>query len=735
MQRNNGTNVARAALVCLAALALSALVSPASASPPTWLGSVWRWGYHDIGPQYFVNLGPDSAQLVASSMAEAGAAGLVVRIQDPSGPSWKTQYEGRPEFMKDRDLVAQLSAACKAAKMRFVGYIWALYDEPAWRIHPDWRIVNSAGAPIGNPDNPAVCCNSPYRDLVRNRLVELARSYPDLHGVFFDMFYWSRNGCYCKYCHDKFKTQTGQDPPAKEDFDSALWRQWYDFQQHSIEESMGDWRAAVRQVRPEFVILANSWNGWIFRNSDNGISSVRVADNLDGTLEETGWYWGAGEESFFGFPQRWPFMNLYLRCIGDNAARPGRCLAHMWEAGNVPPAMSGPLPTEEVIARVATMVSFGVHPWPYFRRGSQGMKPVFDFVKAREPWLQGAKLTPWCALVVSEHTQNWYGRTQPIPKYMEGIHGILRCLWERHLPVEIITDEDLERGDLSPYAVVLLENTACLSDKAAQRLREYVSAGGGLVATGESSLYDQGGQKRPDFALADVFGAKYTSDNQRDGALMPSEPVSPLLSPETAKLMQGNVNDFTGASQGGIQFSGASVLATATNPAESVLRFWCVPPGKKPIETTGLTARRQGKGKVVYVPMGLGKAAYWCNFAYLDSLAADALRWAARGKPPVEVIAPRTVIAVPQRQGSRTVVHLLNDFSSFGRASVVKGQSIALRQEVLPVRNVKVTFRDPNLKRFTLQPSGAHLTPMRGQEGTMVIVPEIGWHEMVVGEP
>jgi hypothetical protein len=738
-RRQSRTECAAAMLSVLRRSLLVAIIVaaalPASASPPAWLGSVWRWGYHDIGPGYFINTGPDSARLVASNMAKAGAGGLIVRIQDPSGPSWKTQYEGRPAFVKDRDLVAELSAACQAEKMRFLGYIWALYDEPAWEAHPDWRITNSAGKPIGNKDNPAVCCNSPYRDLVRNRLIELARNYPGLHGVFFDMFYWSRNGCYCQFCRDKFKALTGQDPPPKEDFESPLWLRWQDFQQRSIEESMADWRAAIRQVRPDFVILANSWNGWIFHNSGNGISSVRIADHLDGTLEEEGWYWGAGEESFFGFPQRWPFMDLYLRCIGDNAARPDRCLAHMWEAGNVPPAVHGPLPTEEVIARVATMVSFGVHPWPYFRRGPQGMKPVFDFVKAREPWLQGAKLSPWCALVVSESTQNWYGRGEPIPRYLESIHGALRCLWERHLPVEIITDEDLERGDLSPYAVVLLENAACLSDKSAQRLRDYVNAGGGLVATYESSLYDEGGQKRPDFALGDIFGAKYTASNQHSGSLLPREPLQAPLSAETAKLLQANVNDITGAPQGGIPFSGDSVLVSPANPAESLVRFWCTPQGQKVTEATGLVARQVGRGKAVYLPLSLGKAAYWCNYAYLDGLMADSLRWAARSKSPVEVVAPRTVIAVPQHQGSRSIVHLLNDLSSFSRAAVVKGDSIALRQEVIPVRGVKVTFRDPSLKRFTLQPSGLRLTAVKGPDGATVTVPEVGWHEMVVGEP
>ena len=39
-------------------------------------------------------------------------------------------------------------------------------------------------------------------------------------------------------------------------------------------------------------------------------------------------------------------------------------------------------------------------------------------------------------------------------------------------------------------------------------VRKFVENGGSLIATGESSLYDEWGDPRPDFALADLFGVK-----------------------------------------------------------------------------------------------------------------------------------------------------------------------------------------------------------------------------------
>jgi hypothetical protein len=100
----------------------------------------------------------------------------------------------------------------------------------------------------------------------------------------------------------------------------------------------------------------------------------------------------------------------------------------------------------------------------------------------------------------------------------------------------------------------------------------------------------------------------------------------------------------------------------------------------------------------------------------------------------VEVAAPRTVISVPQQQGSRLVVHLLNDYSSLGRSSVVKGQSIALRHEVLPVRGLDVTFREPRWRRFTVEPGAVRLDPRKTPQGTTVTVPEVALHAMVVAE-
>ena len=83
------------------------------------------------------------------------------------------------------------------------------------------------------------------------------------------------------------------------------------------------------------------------------------------------------------------------------------------------------------------------------------------------------------------------------------------ALFEKHWPIRVMTEYDLEDGDLHGVRVLVLPDVACLSDRAAEVVRRFVANGGGLVAKVETSLYDQDFKRRSDFALADVFHARY----------------------------------------------------------------------------------------------------------------------------------------------------------------------------------------------------------------------------------
>jgi hypothetical protein len=73
----------------------------------------------------------------------------------------------------------------------------------------------------------------------------------------------------------------------------------------------------------------------------------------------------------------------------------------------------------------------------------------------------------------------------------------------------MVHDQKLDAASLAALRTLILPNVAALSDAQCAQLAEFVRAGGGLVATSETSLCDEKGVPRDDFGLADLFGASF----------------------------------------------------------------------------------------------------------------------------------------------------------------------------------------------------------------------------------
>ena len=147
-------------------------------------------------------------------------------------------------------------------------------------------------------------------------------------------------------------------------------------------------------------------------------------------------------------------------------------------------------------------------------------------IERRESVLHGAQPFRYAALYVSQKTRELdeiLNRTKPPTKaclpdsnvnpsdsdLLAAWMGAFKALTEAHIPVEIVDDRPESFATLSQYQVVFLSNILTLSAEEIAALREYVANGGGLIATGATSLYDDQGNHLPNFALADLFGVDF----------------------------------------------------------------------------------------------------------------------------------------------------------------------------------------------------------------------------------
>jgi hypothetical protein len=81
-----------------------------------------------------------------------------------------------------------------------------------------------------------------------------------------------------------------------------------------------------------------------------------------------------------------------------------------------------------------------------------------------------------------------------------------QTLIQSKVPFDIIFDKQLP--ELNRYKALVLADQEALSDAQVSAIREYVRAGGGLVAIGETATLDEWRRTRPAPALADVLATK-----------------------------------------------------------------------------------------------------------------------------------------------------------------------------------------------------------------------------------
>lgn len=726
----------RNVLFCACALATASLAGESAPPAPKWLSEITRVAYTDLGNARFAGDWPDK---VIADLAASGVQLFFSRVHSGAeweGLGWKSAF-GRPEErMGGRDCTRELVELCHKHHIRYLAYYWAQREHTSVaEAHPDWCGVNSHGKPTRY-----FCINTPYRQLVRDRIVELVAK-EGVDGIFFDMFHARDDECYCACCKAQFRQQTGQDAPTVENFENPVWRKWVEFRYRSIEDAMLEFNRAIKSANPEAALVVNTWNAWVYQDELKRRNSIRVIENVDGILEETGWY-DTVDPSFFAFPTLHNFMSWHLAGLAKEKP------AFMWSR---PSMVRMPIGYTEALARQMCMLANGAVPAQSVP-GRAVLARYMGDLAAREAYTRGGRPLRWCGLLVSEKTEMWYGRKEPQERYIKGIYGAYQIMLERHLPVVLVTDRDLERGDLAGLSVLVAPNAAALSEKECANLRRFVRDGGGLVATYETAMCDEEGQPLADFRLGDLLNAHKVGEFDARAIRVGWDPLKLHYAnwyvPATHRWAQGEVRaamercgvtDPPGTVHTGLPLIGRLLEVEPVQGQRSDLRVTTAQYNEqlKKVENTnhpGVVENQFGAGKVFYFPADLTWSYFRLGDPHAAGLLEQAIREAAGARPPVEVTAPSIVQATTFVQGQRLVVQLLNDISSLGRSQNVKGESLRERTEVIPIHGITVTFHDPRLQRFTLIPGGTVLPAEQTPQGQVVHVPPVQVHAMVVAE-
>jgi hypothetical protein len=231
------------------------------------------------------------------------------------------------------------------------------------------------------------------------------------------------------------------------------------------------------------------------------------------------------------------------------------------------------------------------------------------------------------------------------------------------VPFEMVHDRLLDRERLRAFKLLILPNIACLSNQQCDQLRRFVTDGGSVVATYETSLYDEQGERRADFGLADLFGARFggrVEGPMRNSYLRlerdPAGGVHPLLNglDDAPRIING-VWRVEVAPSGPVAAQPLTLI-----PSYPDLPMEMVYPRTERTGAPQAFLREIGRGRVVYFPWDIDRVFWEVMSVDHGRLIANAVAWAANEEPPVTVTGPGLLDVTIWRQKQSLTVHLVN---------------------------------------------------------------------------
>jgi hypothetical protein len=369
--------------------------------------------------------------------------------------------------------------------------------------HPDWAMQL---LPLDGAENKIAsktCCyNSPYSDLLARFVAEVVGEV-GFDGIWFDGSTMSSHeiapyfvpGCVCDFCRERFRRDTGKEIPKKVDYEDRTFRTWVNWRYDILMETWKKMVEAVLAVKPEATVAFNNYRRWhLFAMGWNTAIPMR----------RLGWdALMSGETD--GFPTQGDIqMKIHraYRCRRGTDSWWGLYThGHVW-VPDTSPLSAAQAMVSAVAAGGTAFCGIGVDA----RLIKAPLQAMQKAGAALWPYRQG-ETSEYAAIWASQQTQDFFWKGN-VATGFNPIHGANELCLHAHVQSSVVFDDDVTAGELSGYPVLLLPNSACVSRKQADNLRAYVEAGGVLLATAESGVFDELGYPHERPVLDDLLGIK-----------------------------------------------------------------------------------------------------------------------------------------------------------------------------------------------------------------------------------
>ena len=661
----------------------SAMANVFDANEAPWFDKAMRWAQlafveNDPG-NYNPDFWLDYFRKIKADGVLLSAGGIVAFYPT------KVPLHHKSPWMGNTDPLGYLVKECRKMNMSVI-----LRTDPhatrqnMYDAHPDYIAVTADGQKRrhwANPELWVTCALGPYNfDFMRQVNNEIMANYkPD--AIFSNR--WHGHGvCYCEHCQKNFKAFSGLAVPTKTERLDPVYQKWSEWEKERLKELWFLWDADIRKHNAAARYIPNGFpdklltgkhSDFFFADQQARRGVIPPWSNAKGAKELRA---GLGMKPLVGIFSVGIEEEFRWKDSVQNDAEIRIWVAEGTAAGMKP-----------------CFVKFGgvIND----KRWMDAVAKMYQGYSKNEKYLRNTAPVARVGMVYSEQTDRKYGGQAWQVGNREHALGMYHALVEDHTPFEMVNDKLLDAETLKNFKLLVLPNIAALSNEQCNQLKQFVEKGGSLVATFETSLYDEEGKARSNFGLSDLFGVSY--DNGVEGPMRNS--YLRLKADATTKQFHPVVKGLEDAYKivNTVHRVKVKPIGTFPSPVTLVPTYPDLPMedvyARVPeTDTRELYLREMGKGRIAYFPGDIDRSFWQMMSTDHSKLLRNTIRWALNEKPIVDVETKGVVDVAVWNQKSSMTVHLVN----LTNPMMMKGPF----RELLPV-DALVSIKVPENKRVT----------------------------------
>jgi len=360
--------------------------------------------------------------------------------------------------------------------------------------HIDWTLRDVRN---GQPTR-GFCINNPhFQKYFYDRMSDYVRT-TQLDGIMLDEITFHKAlYCGCEYCREAFHHDTGLTLPVNENDadllndESRLWREWQLWRTKAQGDFCVQLMQRMRQINPNFV--------WMKYGAPSVFTKPRMVDGGARLSEASRFSNFLGIESLTN--------NVYANFRSKFAV--AQIFNSMTATENIPGFDLIYHNHQPVFAYAGWALNnmTGHRTW-----STQGNEAIEKDAKRYLNWKDNmdarrVELVADVAVLHSESTRDFSGQGVT---YREYVKGMSQALGDMHVPYQVLLNRDLTLANLQKYRLVILPNSSAMSDAELAAVRQFLEAGGHVLATAQTAMQDELGFKRQVWPLGKWLGIETT---------------------------------------------------------------------------------------------------------------------------------------------------------------------------------------------------------------------------------